>query len=136
MICSHNLIPRAGHQEEDTDEDEDEDEKVPDDFDDEDEDVAKVEDEPEGEEVDAEVIEFDGNADVADNPPVPPSPSRVPDPTTFLSARLTTFEERVSTMHEEQRKFLEERVTSIQEEQRKFFEDMRTFMTTCFPPTP
>ncbi|KAB1212913.1 hypothetical protein CJ030_MR5G010213 [Morella rubra] len=43
-----------------------------------DEDVAEAEDEPEGEEVDAEAMEFDIDADLADDPPIIPSPTRVP----------------------------------------------------------
>ncbi|KAB1216112.1 hypothetical protein CJ030_MR4G020682 [Morella rubra] len=42
--------------------------------------VAEAEDEPEGEEVDAEAMEFDVDADLADDPPIIPSPTRVPDP--------------------------------------------------------
>ncbi|KAB1209437.1 hypothetical protein CJ030_MR6G027696 [Morella rubra] len=118
------------------DEDEDKDMEVPNDIHDEDANVAEVEDEPEGKEVDAEAMEFDVDANLVDDPPVIPSPTRVPDPPTSLSARFTSFEERITTMHEVQRKFLEDRVTYMKDEQRKFFEEMRHFMTTRFPPLP
>ncbi|KAB1206321.1 hypothetical protein CJ030_MR7G011814 [Morella rubra] len=71
-----------------------------------DEDVAEDEDEPEGEEVDAEAMEFDIDADLADDPPIIPSPTRVPDPTSSFDTRFTAFEERMTAMHEAQKKFL------------------------------
>ncbi|KAB1223413.1 hypothetical protein CJ030_MR2G012410 [Morella rubra] len=78
-------------------------------------------------------MEFDIDADLADDPPIIPSPTRVPDPTFSFDTRFIVFEERMTAMHKAQKKFLQESVTSMQEEQRKFFEEMRTFMT-YFPP--
>ncbi|KAB1205503.1 hypothetical protein CJ030_MR4G026805 [Morella rubra] len=57
------------------------DEEVPDDIDDEDEDVAEAEDEV----VDAESMEFDIEAGLADDPRLISFPTRVPDPPTSLS---------------------------------------------------
>ncbi|KAB1200587.1 hypothetical protein CJ030_MR0G006911 [Morella rubra] len=50
-----------------------------------------------------------------------------------LSENEPEGEERISTMHKAQKKFLEERFTSMQEEQRTFFEEMKTLMAR-FPP--
>ncbi|KAB1216060.1 hypothetical protein CJ030_MR4G009604 [Morella rubra] len=74
--------------------------------DDEDIDV-EAEDEPEGEEVDAEVMEFDVDADLADDPLIIPFSTRVPDPTSSFDTRFTTFEERMTAMHEAQKKFFQ-----------------------------
>ncbi|KAB1212973.1 hypothetical protein CJ030_MR5G025784 [Morella rubra] len=75
----------------------------------------------EGEEVDAEAMEFDIVANRGDDPPIIPSPTRVPDLTSSFDTQLTAFEERMTAMHEAQKKFLQESVTSMQEEQRQFF---------------
>ncbi|KAB1209478.1 hypothetical protein CJ030_MR6G018857 [Morella rubra] len=48
------------------------------------------------------------DADMADNPAIIPSPTRVPDPTSSFDTQFTTFEERLTNMHEVQKKFLEE----------------------------
>ncbi|KAB1220626.1 hypothetical protein CJ030_MR3G009424 [Morella rubra] len=96
LICTHNLIPRGGHREEVTFMDVFVIERLLKEkkfnlpyimlkhmeamYDDEDVDV-ETKDEPEGEEVDAEAMEFDVDADLADDPPIIPSPTRVPDPT-------------------------------------------------------
>ncbi|KAB1226474.1 hypothetical protein CJ030_MR1G014056 [Morella rubra] len=65
----------------------DEDEDV-----DDDKDVAKAENEPEGEEVNAEAIQFDVDTDLVDDPPIIPSPTRVPDPTSSFDTWFTAFE--------------------------------------------
>ncbi|KAB1212907.1 hypothetical protein CJ030_MR5G010207 [Morella rubra] len=59
---------------------------------------------------------------------------RVSDPTFSFDARFTAFEDRMTAMHEAQKKFLQESVTSMQEEQRQFFAEMRTFMARFPPP--
>ncbi|KAB1212960.1 hypothetical protein CJ030_MR5G005106 [Morella rubra] len=100
----------------------------------EDEDIdVEAEDEPEGEKVDAEAMKFDIDVDLADDPPIIPSPTKVSNPTSSFDTQFTTFEERMTTMHEAQKKFLQESVTSMQEEQRKFFEEMRTFIARFSP---
>ncbi|KAB1221420.1 hypothetical protein CJ030_MR2G013144 [Morella rubra] len=70
--------------------------------------VAEAEDEPEGEEVDAEAMEFDVDADLADDPPIIPSPTRVPDPPSSFDTRFTAFEARMTAMHEAQNKFIQD----------------------------
>ncbi|KAB1227451.1 hypothetical protein CJ030_MR1G023813 [Morella rubra] len=91
---------------------------MPDDVDDEDEDVAKAEDELEGEEVDAEAMEFDVDADLADDPPVTSSPTRVPNLSSTSFTQFIALEKGVATMHKEQW---------------KFFQEMRTFShNQCF----
>ncbi|KAB1206092.1 hypothetical protein CJ030_MR7G005996 [Morella rubra] len=159
LICTYNLIPRGGHREvvtfmdvfliesllkekkfslpyimlknmkqlasyEDADVD-----------DNKDEDVVEAEDEPEGEEVDAEAMEFDVDADMVDDPPIIPSPTKVPDPTSSFDTQFIAFKWRITTMHEAQKKFLDERFTSMEKEQRKFFEEMKTFMARFPPPS-
>ncbi|KAB1209802.1 hypothetical protein CJ030_MR6G013206 [Morella rubra] len=94
----------------------------------------RLKDKPESEEVDAEAMEFDIDADLADDPPIIPLPTRVPDPTSSFDTQFTAFEERMTAMHEAQKKFLQESITSMQEEQRQFFAKMRTFMSRFPPP--
>ncbi|KAB1226559.1 hypothetical protein CJ030_MR1G001455 [Morella rubra] len=128
LICTHNLIPRGGHREEVTFMDvfvierllKEKKFNLPyimlkhmeaacsDEDEDVDEDVAEAEDEPEGEESS--------------------------DPTSSFDTQFTAFEERMTAMHEAQKKFLQESVTSMQEEQRQFFAEMRTFMARFPPP--
>ncbi|KAB1206327.1 hypothetical protein CJ030_MR7G011820 [Morella rubra] len=57
--------------------------------------------------LDAEAMEFDVDADLADDPPIIPSPTRVPDPTSSFDTRFTAFEERMTAMHEAQKKFIQ-----------------------------
>jgi hypothetical protein len=131
--------------------DEDEPEEADEEFEDVDEPAEadedlEAEDELAGEEVDAEAMEFDIDADLADDPPFIPSPTSAPDHTFSLESRFTafehrmdsrftTFEQRMDDRHEAQQKFLHDSVTSMQEEQRRFFEDMRTFMARFPPPS-
>ncbi|KAB1200360.1 hypothetical protein CJ030_MR0G007573 [Morella rubra] len=59
---------------------------------DDDEDIdVDAEDEPEGEEVDVEAMVFDVDADLADDPSIIPSPTRVSDPTSSFDTWFTTF---------------------------------------------
>ncbi|KAB1208137.1 hypothetical protein CJ030_MR7G013006 [Morella rubra] len=69
----------------------------------EDDEDVDVEAEAEAEEIDAEAMEFDVDADLADDPPIIPSPTRVPDPTSSFDTRFTAFEERMTAMHERRR---------------------------------
>ncbi|KAB1208130.1 hypothetical protein CJ030_MR7G013013 [Morella rubra] len=137
LICTHNLIPRGDTERRRTSRNmwvpkrQASDEDVPE----EDDEDVDVEAEAEAEEIDAEAMEFDVDVDLADDPPIIPSPTRVPDPTSSFDTRFTAFEERMTAMHEMQKKFLQESVTSMQEEQRKFFEEMRTFMARFPPPS-
>ncbi|KAB1206483.1 hypothetical protein CJ030_MR7G000061 [Morella rubra] len=85
-------------------------------------------------EVDAKAIKFDVDANMADDPLIIPSPTIVLNPTSSFDTRFTVFEERLTNMHEGQKKFLEKRFTSMQEKLRKFFEEMRTFMARFPPP--
>ncbi|KAB1223045.1 hypothetical protein CJ030_MR2G022352 [Morella rubra] len=76
-------------------------------------DVPEAEDEPECEEVDAEAMEFHIDADLTDDLPIIPSPTRVPNPTFSFDTRFTAFEKRMIAMHEGRKKVLQESVTSM-----------------------
>ena len=97
-------------------------------------DSDEAEDEPAGEEIDAEAMEFDVDADLAADPPTIPSPTRDSDLPSPSDTRFTAFEVRMLAMHEVQNKFIQDSFTSMQEEQRQFFAEMRTFMARFPPP--
>ncbi|KAB1205778.1 hypothetical protein CJ030_MR7G028037 [Morella rubra] len=94
LICTHNLIPRGGHREEVTFMD-----------------VFVIERLLKEKKFNLPYIMLKhmeaAYADLADDPPIIPSPTRVPDPTSSFDTRFTAFEERMTAMHEAQKKFLQ-----------------------------